>query len=293
MTAMKPFRFGVALSLAADRRDWIEQCRTAEAIGFDTIAVIDHLGKPAPIPALMLAAEHTSRPRIGTYVLDATYYHPTLLARDLNTMNQLTDGRLEVGIAPGRPSATREHLAELGMPYPTGVERADALEHAVKEVRRQLTGSLPPLLIGGRGDRALRLAAKHADIIAITGSASSRYGKVGLPAFAGASVVAERVAFARAALGPRLEQIELNNEIPVVIVTRDRRAALAKLQDFAPDVPQDELGDVLGFLVGTPEQIADKLRHNRERYGFSYVTVLEGGVSGGMRAMAPVIEMLR
>ncbi|MFD2353849.1 LLM class flavin-dependent oxidoreductase [Nonomuraea ferruginea] len=248
---------------------------------------------PAPFPALMLAAEHTTRPRLGTYVLDASYYHPTLLARDLSTAHQLSEGRLEIGIAAGRPSPTPERLAELGMPYPTGAERAGILEHTVKELRRLLPSPCPPLLIGGRGDRVLRLAAEHADIIAITGAASSRYGKVGLPAFAGAPMIAERVAFVRAALNFRQAQVELNNEIPAIIVTNERQAAMSKLQHFAPDVPHDELGDVHAFLVGTAEQIADKLRQNRERYGFSYVTVLQGGVGDGMRATEPVIELLR
>ncbi|MDP4511771.1 TIGR03621 family F420-dependent LLM class oxidoreductase [Nonomuraea turcica] len=299
----RPFRFGVALHVAATRREWVEKCRKAEAIGFDTIAVIDHLGKLAPFPALMLAAEVTDRVRLGTYVLDASYYTLALLARDIATTDLLIDGRLEVGIGAGRPSGTQEKLAALGLPYPTGAERVDKLEHLVSELRRLLSDpdthpqpaqrSGPPLLIGGRGDRVLRLAAQQADIIAFTGAASSRYGNVGLPAFAGAEAVAQRVEFARAALGDRISEVEFNHEAPAVMVTGERRAALEQLQRFAPSLSMEERGQVPGFLVGTAEQIADKVRKNRERFGFSYITVLEGGVGGGMDAMAPVIELLR
>ncbi|TDC83630.1 LLM class F420-dependent oxidoreductase, partial [Nonomuraea deserti] len=41
------FRFGVALHISATRRAWVEKCKKAEALGFDTIAVADHLGMPA------------------------------------------------------------------------------------------------------------------------------------------------------------------------------------------------------------------------------------------------------
>lgn len=299
----RPFRFGVALHVAATRREWIEKCRKAEALGFDTIAVIDHLGKLAPFPAVMLAAEVTDRVRLGTYVLDASFYTPALVARDIATTDLLTDGRLEVGMGAGRPSGTKEMLAGLGLPYPTGAERLDQLERTVSELRRlfadpdvhpqpvQRQG--PPLLIGGRGDRALRLAAREADIIGFTGAASSRYGNVGLPTFAGAEAVAERVEFARTALGDRVSEVEFNHEAPAVMVTGERRAALEQLQRFAPALSVEERGEVPGFLVGTAEQIADKIRQNREKSGFSYITVLEGGMGGGMDAVAPVIERLR
>jgi hypothetical protein len=46
---------------------------------------------------------------------------------------------------------------------------------------------------------------------------------------------------------------------------------------------------VPGLLVGTAQQIADKIQNNRERYGFSYVTVLEHSLD----AMVPIIKLLR
>jgi hypothetical protein len=64
----RAFRLGVALRAAASRREWIEKCRKAEDLGYYTIAVIDHLGLPAPFPALMLAAEATERARLGSVV---------------------------------------------------------------------------------------------------------------------------------------------------------------------------------------------------------------------------------
>jgi alkanesulfonate monooxygenase SsuD/methylene tetrahydromethanopterin reductase-like flavin-dependent oxidoreductase (luciferase family) len=49
LTQSPQFRFGVALRTAASRRGWIEKCRKAEDLGYDTIAVIDHLGLPGPV----------------------------------------------------------------------------------------------------------------------------------------------------------------------------------------------------------------------------------------------------
>ncbi|MDP4505315.1 TIGR03621 family F420-dependent LLM class oxidoreductase [Nonomuraea turcica] len=294
----RAFRFGVALQAAADRREWKEKCRKAEDIGFDTISVIDHLGKPAPFPAMITAAEATERARIGTYVLDATFYTPALLVRDIATTDLLIDGRLELGLAAGRPSASREKLHTLGMPYPTPAERAALLEHVVADLHRLFTDPAvnpdpsrrrPPLLLAGRGERVLRLAAQHADIIAFNGGADGPNGRVGLPVFAGAKAMAERVERVRALLGDRIAEVEFNHEAPAVMVTSARRTALERLQHLAPSLSIEERGEVPGFLVGTAEQIADKLRRNRERFGFRYITVLEGGLD----AMAPVIELLR
>jgi len=72
-------------------------------------------------------------------------------------------------------------------------------------------------------------------------------------------------------------------------VTTEWHAQLDSLQYLAPSLSIEERADVPGLLVGTAQQIADKVQHNRERYGFSYITVLEHS----LEAMAPIIELLR
>ncbi len=290
----RTFRFGVALRAATSRRDWIEKCRTAEDIGYDTIAVIDHLGMPAPFPALMLAAEATERARLGTYVLNANFYNPTLIAREAATTDQFIDGRLELGLGTGH---TKEEFDAAGLAYPSGAARVDHLERMVSELQRHFCDSAteprpakgPPLLIGGRGDRVLRLAAAHADIISFSGAATSQHGAGRFPLLGGAAVMDERVAYARAALGDRIGAVELNLVAPAVAVTTEWHAQLDSLQYLAPSLSIEERADVPGLLVGTAQQIADKVQHNRERYGFSYITVLEHS----LEAMAPIIELLR
>jgi hypothetical protein len=76
---------------------------------------------------------------------------------------------------------------------------------------------------------------------------------------------------------------------PAVAVTAERHATLDSLQHLAPSLSIEERAEVPGLLVGTAQQILDKIQNNRERYGFSYVTVLEHS----MEATAPIIKLLR
>ena len=70
-------------------------------LGYDVLLVPDHLGTVAPFPALVAAAQATSRPRVGTFVLNAGFWNPVLLAREAATVDALTDGRLELGLGTG------------------------------------------------------------------------------------------------------------------------------------------------------------------------------------------------
>jgi probable F420-dependent oxidoreductase len=293
---MYAFRFGVALHVPSTRREWVEKCKKAESLGFDTIAVADHLGMPAPFPAIVLAAEATERVRLGTHMLNANFYRPALAARDIASTDLFIDGRLELGLGAGH---ARREFEAAGLPYGSGGERVDGLQRMVSELRRlfadpdvlprpaQRPG--PPLMIAGRGDRLLRYAAREADIIGFSGASTSRHEDGGLPAFASAESMAERVDFVRAALGDRAGQVEFNSTVPTVVITNDSRAALEKAAPFAPHLSIEERAEAPSLLVGTTRQIADKLRENRERLGFGYITVLEGG----MDAMGQVMELLR
>ncbi|MBO1416680.1 LLM class F420-dependent oxidoreductase, partial [Streptomyces sp. FH025] len=284
----RPFRFGVNLLAPAERSQWQEKCRTAEALGYDVIKVPDHLGMPAPFPALVAAAEATERPRLGTFVLNSAFWNPTLLAREVATTDQLTGGRLELGLGTGYVQA--EHDAA-GLPFGKPGERVDHLQRTIEELDR-LYGSdefvpqplqrpRPPLLIGGNGDRVLRLTARHAEIAAFT---AIRTGPDAKPTVLTAAQLDERVATYRRFAADRAEPAELNLLIHIVEATGDRRAAVQRhLPDF-PHLTEDEALDLPILLLGTARQMADQLRAQRERYGFSYITVLEPV----MEAFAPV-----
>src|ERR1700733_6035164 len=84
------------------REEWVAAARRVEVLGFDVLLVPDHLnGQLAPLPSLMLAAEATSRIRLGTCLLNNDNRHPAVLAQEGATLDALTGGRVELGIGAG------------------------------------------------------------------------------------------------------------------------------------------------------------------------------------------------
>ncbi|GAA2441592.1 LLM class F420-dependent oxidoreductase [Streptomyces glaucus] len=292
----RPFRFGVNLTVPAPAREWRAKCRRAEELGYDVILVPDHLGMVAPFPALVAAAEATERPRLGTFVLNAGFWNPALLAREVATTDALTGGRLELGLGTGYVPAEHETA---GLPFGSPRERVDRLRHTVEELDRLLASEehLPrpaqrprvPLLIGGNGDRMLRLTAEHADIAAFTGARSVPGSASGQLAPITAEELDERVARYRRLAAGRAEPAELNLLLQIVVVTEDREAAVRPFLELVPHLTLEQVLDLPIVLVGTREQITAQLLELRERYGFSYLTVLEPC----MEVFAPVIEALR
>ncbi|MDI5961855.1 LLM class F420-dependent oxidoreductase [Streptomyces sp. SL13] len=290
------FRFGVNFLEAASGGQWADKCRHAEALGYDVLLVPDHLGWPAPFPSLVAAAQATTRPRVGTFVLNVGFWNPVLLARDIATTDLLTGGRLEVGLGTGY---VRAEFDDARIPFGTPGGRVDHLEHTVRELDRLLTDPShsprpeqrprPQLLLGGNGNRMLRLSARHADIAAFTGAEQAAGAPDGTLRLLDADQLDERVAKHREYTRAQGTDPELNILVQHVLITDDRAAAAPALQPYAPHLSAEQCSRVPTLLCGTVEQIADQLRAHRERYGFSYVTVLEPA----MEPMALVIAELR
>jgi probable F420-dependent oxidoreductase len=293
----RPFRFGVNLLEPASAEEWRAKCRRAEELGYDVILVPDHLGMPAPFPALVAAAEATERPRLGTFTLNAGFWNPTLLAREVATTDALTGGRLELGLGTGYVRAEHETA---GLPFGSPGERVDHLWRTVEELKRLLgsdehqpqAAQRPrvPLLIGGNGDRMLRLSAEHADIAAFTGARTVPGSATGQLTPITADELDERVArYLKFAEDHREEPPELNLLLQMVIGTEDREAAVQPFLELVPDMTVDQVLDLPISLVGTLDELAEQVLARRERYGFTYLTVLEPY----MEAFAPVMERMR
>ena len=168
---------------------------TAEAHGFDSLWVMDHLYQiemvgPKEDPMLesytLLAAvaARTQRVGLGTMVTGVTYRNPALLAKIVTTLDVISRGRAILGI--GAAWNDDEH-AGYGFDFPTVKERMDRLEEALQIIRAMFTEPAPtfegryyrihqvlnnpkpirgsiPILIGGSGEkRTLRLVAKYGD----------------------------------------------------------------------------------------------------------------------------------
>ncbi|MEV7505619.1 LLM class F420-dependent oxidoreductase [Streptomyces sp. NPDC093018] len=287
-----PFRFGVNMLTPASAAEWRAKCRRAEELGYDVILVPDHLGWVAPFPALVAAAQATERARVGTLVLNAGFYNPTLLAREVATTDALTGGRLELGLGTGY---VREEHDAAGLPFGSAGERVDHLRRTVEELAR-LLGSEEyqprpeqprvPLLIGGNGDRMLRLTAEHADIAAFSGV---RTGSTRSLEPLTADELDERVARYLEFAAGRAEPAELNLLIQQAAVTDHPDTALKSVLERQPHLTLEAALALPIMLVGPLEDVVAKIRAQRERYGFTNLTVLEPQ----MEAFAPVIERLR
>jgi probable F420-dependent oxidoreductase len=307
MATSRPFRFGVQASTAVNRSAWVELARRCEASGYATLTMPDHFtDQLAPMPALMAAADATETLRVGALVWDNDYKHPVVMAKELATLDLLSDGRLEIGLGAGWMVSDYE---QAGMTYdPAGV-RVDRFVEGLAVIKGlfaegpltyegthyRITGldglpkpmqrPWPPILVGGGGKRVLRIAAREADIVGINGTLA--HGVVNAEAIATmtAAAVDEKVAWVREAAGDR--DIELNVRAFMVSVTRDRKGDAESIAALVGLSAQELLASPFA-LVGTPSQLADDLRERRERWGFSYVIVGANDVD----AFAPVVAEL-
>lgn len=304
-------RFGVVVG-APTLETYQAAVRRAEAAGFDTVLCSDHLhlaGRHAsyftPIPALTAAALATESIRVGTGVINQDLRHPAALARDAASLDVLSGGRLELGIGAGwnEPEYTMA-----GLPFdPIGV-RVRRLAEYVRVVKgvlaepafdfdgefftiRAMPGEPaplqhphPPILIGGTGPRMLRLAAREADTVSIN------LLKADHP---GIEQLAERVRLIGDAAPERAPELQL----PLATVVLSRRAAADAIAEAAADDSQFLLRMLLSkfgveavaasptVLVGTPDQVAEKLARLESEQGIGYVTV-------PMSCLEPLAEVI-
>jgi probable F420-dependent oxidoreductase len=305
----RPFRFGVQLSGPANAKGWVEAIRRIEDLGYATATMPDHFtGQLAPMPALSVAAAASTSLRIGALVLANDYKHPVVLAKELATLDVLSEGRVEIGLGAGwmesdyrasglaydRPGVRIDRFAE-GIAVLKGAMGDEAFSFAGEHYTitdydgqpKPVQRPHPPLLVGGGGRRLLTIAAREADIIGINGTLAA--GVVGPEAVATMTreAVDERIALVREAAGDRIEEIELNIRVFFVSVTDDRAGVLAGVASmFGVDEPMVAASPFA--LVGSTAAMADELLCRREELGFSYIIV--GG--DDVDAFAPVVAQL-
>jgi probable F420-dependent oxidoreductase len=270
----KEFRFGVGIRAVKSRTALEDKARRLEGFGFDVVYVPDHLGAPAPFPVLTAIAAATTMVRVGTYVLNACFYKPALLARDVAALDLLSDGRLELGLGAGY---VREEFEAAELPYPSTGRRVDYLEHVTTYLKEH-HGNVP-ILIAGNGDRLLTVAARHADIIGLTGASIDTV----------ADPLAERIDLVRNAAAYRFGDLELNLAITAVPTDNSGIPNLSLTRRFAPTLTDDELLTMPAVLSGSPRDMADRLRSFRATYGLTSFTVQESYAE----AFAKVIAELR
>ena len=306
----RPFRFGVQVNGTGNRTEWVDLARHVEATGYSTLTMPDHFSDQlAPVPALQCAADATTTLRLGALVYDNDYRHPVLLAKELATMDVLSDGRVEVGLGAGWMVSDYE---QSGIPYDAPGVRVSRFIEGLAVIKGALgdgpfsfegehytiTGydglpkpvqSPPPVLVGGGGPRVLAFAAREADIVGINATLTS--GAVDASTFATmtAAAVDEKVAVVREAAtdAGRLDDIEMNIRAFMVLVTDHVDDALGTLSEFT-GAPRDVIAESPFALVGPTDKIVDDLQARRDRWGFSYVIVGQDDVE----SFAPVVAAL-
>ncbi|HEX5589668.1 MAG TPA: LLM class flavin-dependent oxidoreductase [Candidatus Limnocylindrales bacterium] len=196
--------------------DQLALARRAEAAGFETFFRSDHYASfpgPSDGPStdawavLAGLARDTERIGLGTLVSPVTFRHPGNFVKVVTTVDEMSGGRIEVGVGAGWNES--DHLP-LGLPFPEIGERADLMEDQLAilhglwtepdgwsydghQVRveggflrpkpvdapgrpRAANGAVRPrIIVGGEGSpRGFRLAARYADEFNLTSSSPER-----------------------------------------------------------------------------------------------------------------------
>jgi F420-dependent oxidoreductase-like protein len=252
---------------------------TAEASGFDSVWVMDHLYQISMVgprtdsmleayTVLAGIAARTSRVNVGALVTGVTYRNPALLAKIVTTLDIVSGGRAVLGI--GAAWNEDEHRG-LGFRFPPAGERLERLEEALQIIRamfrdespsftgrhyttdhalnrpRPVRPGGPPILVGGMGERkTLRLVARYADACNLFGGPAQVRQKL---------AVLERHC---ADVGRDPAEIE-KTRLGTLVVADSQEAAERKVEALAAarGVSPDTLRG--GALVGGPDRVAEEV----------------------------------
>jgi F420-dependent oxidoreductase-like protein len=266
---------------------WRRLCVVVERLGFESIWRSDHflslLGLTRTAletwTSLALAAAETQRLRFGPLVCPMTFYHPSLLARMAAAVDQLSGGRLVLGVGAGWNDT--EHRV-YGLPFPSARTRLAMLEEGI-EVLLRLQGARPasfegghyrlegatmrprpaqqpriPLLIGGAGERrTLAIVARYADEWNMTGATPDRFRVKNAALLEHCRRVGRDPATIRRSVMTGFLIGGSEREL------RRRSEAIRRLTPPLAQVDTDEVPDAVrqwGWITGSPDAVAASLR---------------------------------
>jgi probable F420-dependent oxidoreductase len=187
--------FGLPVSGSWARTSNLVRIATrAEELGYDSLWAFQRLLHPAegdwgpmyravqdPLVTLAHIAALTERPRLGVAVVNAPFYSPILLAKQLSTLDELSGGRLDAGLGLGW---AKEEFVAAGVDYARRGARTEEFIACLKAIWTEEVVSFdgefyrmpaavvdpkplqrphPPLLLGGTAERALRRVGRIAD----------------------------------------------------------------------------------------------------------------------------------
>jgi probable F420-dependent oxidoreductase, MSMEG_2516 family len=301
----RDFRFGLAISNGFGDEP-VKAALEAERSGFDVAVIGDHIGPEyAPMPTLAAIASATTSIRLGTNVINADLRNPVQLAWEAATVDRLSDGRFELGVGAGHtpqeylavgvaqdpPSLRKRRLMEsvqllskllAGDTVTHAGEFFDIVDACVAEPGRPIR-----LLVGGNGQALLEHAGRHADIVGLQGLGRTLPDGHRHTVRWTSAHLENQLDQIRAGAGERFGDIELSALVQVVNVTDDADAEIAKLCDRVDGLSTSDAVETPYALIGTVDDIAEKLERCRERWGISYFIVRDHD------QFAPIVDRLR
>jgi probable F420-dependent oxidoreductase len=299
-----PFRFALQMRNLADPAATVADALEARDLGYEELYSYDHLGAVDPFVPLVTAAAAAPTMRVGPLVLNNELHHPVLLARTAATVDAMTGGRLVLGLGTGY--AEDEHAA-MGLPILEPGPRVRRFAESLAVVRSLLdtdtatfdgefhsvhvealgvrpTQAHVPFLVGGHGPRVVALAARVADIFQFTGLTHGERGAPQPRGFALADL-RQRAAWLAEAAGSRDGAIERSALVQVMHIGTGSDEMIAGLVErFGAD--EEVLAETPFVLVGSVEQVVDKLERRREDLGISHYVVRDAA------QFAPVVAAL-
>ncbi|CAI7974428.1 MULTISPECIES: TIGR03621 family F420-dependent LLM class oxidoreductase [unclassified Parafrankia] len=322
MSTLRPFRFAVQATKAKSGSEWRDLARRVEDLGYSTLFLADHyLGHGpaqkearwppqylAPIAAMATAAAVTETLRVGCRVFCVDYHVPAVLAKETATIDLLSDGRLELGIGAGW---SEPEYRAMGVPYETPGQRIKKLTEVIALLRAHWSGQdlnqhgefvnvtgyaglprpvqqpHPPIMIGGGRRRVLSLAGREADIVSISTVPFAAVNEDGLTP---AEEAARRLGYVRDAAGERFAGIDIETSPFFTRITKDAEEADAAVARVAAAMRVDpvSLPNHPNMLVGSPDEVAERLQERREAFGMNYITVQQSEIE----SFAPVAARL-
>lgn len=309
MAESRRFQFGVEMMSPFEGMTWAESARELEVLGYSTLFAPDHLDEGyGPITAMASAVMATRTLRVATAVFAADFRHPALLARELASIDQLSGGRLEVGIGAGyqvndyrcsgvamdtpkvRVDRMIEHVAVLRGLFGDGPFSFVGEHYQIQSLRctpSPYRPGGPPILIAGGGRRVLTFAAANADIVGVNSLLPTSLSRAASARDMLPGIIDKKLDWIKEAAGERFDQLTIHAWIRRANVT-DRAHDLVQplTQTFGAKADQVLASPVI--LIGTVDEIVERLWERRERWGFSYFTIQQPSA----HEFAPVVARL-
>jgi alkanesulfonate monooxygenase SsuD/methylene tetrahydromethanopterin reductase-like flavin-dependent oxidoreductase (luciferase family) len=287
--------------------DLIEIAPEMEDLGYDSLTVTEHHFQrdgwiPTPLAVLAAVAAVTKRMTLGTNILLAPLYNPVKLAEDIAVVDNISNGRLTVGVAPGY---VPEEFAGLMVPYDERVSRFletmdvlkaawtnEVFEHSGKHFQippthlspKPVQDPHPQIWWGVSGPRLLRLAAERGFVFTASprhtieeieehlgiyqrSAEAVGFTPPAFPVMKGVFVAETREA-AEAVAGPSVTHLftELygkNSASGARALTNDKGELVEDENTVSFETFKER------YLIGTPDDVAEKVRELRDRVGMT------------------------